>query len=192
MVVVLEHIVTKLQQFYREYRRGPSYRELADLAGYASKQAAHRLAQKLIHAGVLARDATGRLVPHGPRLGLPLLGYVQAGFPSPAEEELIDTVSLDDYLVRKPESSFLLRVEGDSMIDAGIQPGDLVVIERGGTPNNGTIVLAGVDGEWTLKYYHRHGKKVRLVPANPKYPEIVATQELQIGGIVKAVLRRYA
>ncbi len=187
----MDKIVNKLQDFYQRYKRGPSYSELAKLAGFASKQAAYRLAQKLIDAGILTRDATGRLTPNGPRLGTPLLGFVQAGFPTPAQEELIDTMSLDEYLVRKPAASFLLRVSGDSMIEAGIHPNDLVVIERGSSAANGAIVLAEVDGEWTLKYYRKRGSRLELVPANPKYPVITPKGELKIGGVVKAVMRRY-
>ncbi len=188
---MLNPIITKLQTFYQQHRRGPSYSELARLAGFASKQAAYRLAQKLIDAGILVRDGTGRLVPHSPRLGTQLLGYVQAGFPSPAEEELIDTISLDEYLIRKPTASFLLKVSGDSMLDAGIHPNDLVIIERGPTPKNGDIVLADVDGEWTLKYYRKRGKTIELVPANARYPIITPHGELKIGGVLKAVMRRY-
>lgn len=187
----MDHIVEKLQGFYQQYHRGPSYSELARLAGFASKHAAYRLAQKLIDAGLFLRDTTGRLIPNGPRLGTPLLGYVQAGFPSPAEEALIDTISLDEYLVRKPTASFLLKVSGDSMIDAGIHPGDLVIIERGLTPKSGDIVLAEVDQEWTLKYYRKRGTTIALVPANRRYPVITPKGELRISGILKAVMRRY-
>jgi SOS regulatory protein LexA len=185
------NILKQLQAFYAKHRRGPSYSELAQMAGFASKQAAYRLAQKLIDAGILARDPTGKLIPNGPRLGTPLLGYVQAGFPSPAEEELIDTLSLDEYLIRKPAASFLLRVTGDSMIDAGIHPDDIVIIERGKHPSNGAIVLAEVDHEWTLKYYHKRGTRIELRPANPQYPVITARTELNLGGVVRGVIRRY-
>ncbi|MBI4366383.1 MAG: LexA family transcriptional regulator [Deltaproteobacteria bacterium] len=184
-------ILEKLQTFWRAHRRGPSYAELARLAGYASKQAAYRLAQKLIEAGILERDATGRLALRSAGAGMTVAGYVQAGFPAPAEEALQDTVSLEEFLIRKPEASFLVKVAGDSMIDAGIHPGDLVVVERGIVPKNGDIVLAHVDREWTLKYFQRRGGQVRLVPANPRYPEITAREELQIGGVVRASLRRY-
>lgn len=186
-----DRMADTLARFARKHGRGPSYSELAKLAGYASKQAAYRLAQKLVDAGILLRDATGKLSIAQQPIGRRVLGYVQAGFPSPAEEELIDTISLDDYLIRKPAASFLLKVSGDSMIDAGIHPNDLVVIERGGTPANGTIVLAEVDGEWTLKYYQKRGQQVRLLPANANYPVIIPKMELKLGGIVKAVLRRY-
>lgn len=186
-----DRTISMLKAFCRAHHRGPSYAELARMAGYASKQAAYRLAQKLVDLGLFTRDSTGRLCPCSPRLGIALAGYVQAGFPSPAEEELVDTLSLDEYLIRNPDASFLLRVSGDSMIDAGIHPGDLVIVERGGTPKNGDIVLAQVDRDWTLKYFQRRGKQIQLVPANPRYPEMTASEELQLGGIVKAAIRRY-
>jgi len=180
-----------LRRFWRMNRRMPTYSEMCRIFGYGSKNAAFRLAKKLIDEGYVEKDTTGRLTPKGDRLGIPLVGYVQAGFPSPAEEELIDTLSLDEYLVDKPEASFLLKVTGDSMIEAGIHEGDLVIIERGGQPRSGDIVLACVDGEWTLKYYRRARDGVELVPANPKYPVIRPEKELTLGGIVRAVMRRY-
>ena len=88
---------------------------------------------------------------------VPLLGIVEAGFPSPAEEELIDTMSLDEYLIENKEASYILRVKGDSMIDAGIREGDLVIVERTNAPRVGDIVIAEVDGEWTMKYLRKRG-----------------------------------
>jgi repressor LexA len=123
--------------------------------------------------------------------GIRLLGTVQAGFPSPAEEELIDTLSLDEYLIRSPQNSYLIKVTGDSMIDAGIHQGDLVVVERGRDLKNGDIVIAQVDGEWTMKYYERNKSEVVLVPANKKYPKIRPTHQLEIGGVVVSVIRKY-
>ena len=183
--------IEALRSFWRRNRRLPTYSEMCRIFGYSSKNAAFRLAKKLIDEGYIEKDTAGRLAPRGDRLGIPLMGYVQAGFPSPAEEELIDAISLDEYLIEKPEASFLLKVSGDSMIDAGIHEGDLVIVERGGTPRSGDIVLACVDGDWTLKYYRRAGGAVELVPANPNYPVIHPEGELTIGGIIRAAMRRY-
>ncbi|MFH1829787.1 MAG: transcriptional repressor LexA [Pseudomonadota bacterium] len=183
--------IDALRRFWRSNRRMPTYTEMCRIFGYGSKNAAFRLAKKLIDEGYIEKDTAGRLSPKGDRLGIPLMGYVQAGFPSPAEEELIDTLSLDEFLIDKPEASFLLKVSGDSMIDAGIHEGDLVIIERGLTPKSGDIVLACVDSEWTLKYYRKSKGALELVPANSKYPVIRPKNELTIGGIVKAVIRRY-
>ena len=191
MAVEIQEALKSLRRFYRERGRMPSYREMASLYGFASKNAAYYLAGRLIEAGFLTRDSQGRLLPVGARFGLPVLGYVQAGFPSPAEEELIDTLSLDEYLIERPEMSFLLKVTGDSMIEAGIHPDDVVIVERGQQPKNGHIVLAQVDGEWTLKYYQKRQGHICLVPANPKYPVIQPTRELRIEGVIKAVIRKY-
>ncbi len=186
-----EKAVEKLRRFYRANRRLPTYSELAGLFGYSSKNAAYRFARKLIDEGFIEKDETGRLVPKGERLGIPLLGYVQAGFPSPAEEELIDTLSLDEFLIEKPTASFMLKVSGDSMRDAGIHRDDLVIVEKGVTPKNGDVVLACVDNDWTLKYYEKRGGEISLVPANPDYPVIRPRGELTLGGVVRAVIRKY-
>jgi repressor LexA len=183
--------ISILSKFFRDNKRLPSYSEMAALFGFSSKNAVFRLVKRLEAEGYLEKDSHGRLAPLSSRFGLPLLGYVQAGFPSPAEEELVDTLSLDEYLVRNPSASFLLKVTGDSMIDAGIHQDDLTIIERGQTPKNGDIVLAEVDGDWTLKYLEKRGNSVKLVAANKNYPPIVAKQELKIAGIVKGVVRRY-
>ena len=180
-----------LRRFWRMNRRMPTYSEMCRIFGYNSKNAAFRMAKKLIDEGYVEKDDAGRLTPKSERLGIPLMGYVQAGFPSPAEEVLIDTLSLDEFLIDKPEASFLLKVSGDSMIDAGIHEGDLVIVERGVEPKSGDIVLGCVDGDWTLKYYRRAGDEVELVPANAKYPVIRPEGELTLGGVVRAVMRRY-
>ena len=119
------------------------------------------------------------------------LGSIQAGFPSPAEEELLDTMSLDAYLVERPDSTYVVRVSGDSMKDAGIMPGDLVLVERGRTAKNGDIVIAQVDGDWTMKFYDKKGKDAVLRAANPKYAPIVPKRELVVAGVVTAVVCKY-
>ena len=120
-----------------------------------------------------------------------LLGAVQAGFPSPAEEELVDTLSLDEYLIRRPEATFMLTVQGESMIGAGILPGDIVLVEKGVAPKRNDIVVAQVDDEWTIKYFVKDNAGVRLDPANPKYRFIRPRRSLVIGGVVRAVIRKY-
>ena len=184
--------IEALRAFCRREGRMPGYAEMLTLFGYRSKNAVHGLLNRLTALGYLRR--TGRRVaPTGQLLGsLRLLGTVAAGFPSPAEEELADTMNLNDFLVRNPEATFLLTVTGDSMIDAGIQPGDLVLIEKGATPKNNDIVIAQVDGEWTLKYYVPERGGIRLEPANRKYAAIRAKQSLVVGGVVRAVIRKYA
>ena len=186
----LSEAVLKFRRFYRETKRPPSFREVARLFGFKSKNAAYGLVQKLKQHGFLRQDKKGKLLWDS-LAGVKLLGTVQAGWPSPAEEELVDVLSLDEYLIRHPEQSYLIKVTGDSMIDAGIHEGDLVLVERGRTAKDRDIVIAQVDGEWTMKYYEKRGPQVHLVAANKKYAPILPKRELVIGGVVTAVIRKY-
>jgi repressor LexA len=120
-----------------------------------------------------------------------VLGSVEAGFPSPAEEELVDNLSLDDLLIQNREATFLLKVSGYSMTGAGILPGDMVIVDKGRTPRSGDIVIAQVDGEWTMKFLRKRGDDVTLVPANPSFQPIKPKDELKIAGVVTAVVRKY-
>ncbi|MBN1665015.1 MAG: repressor LexA [Deltaproteobacteria bacterium] len=186
-----KHIEQAVASFYRERRRMPTYSEMLDLFGVKSKSVVHYWVEKLIEKGVLEKDAGGFLKPLRASIGLPMVGEVAAGFPSPAEEELRDIISFDEYLITRPESSFLLKVSGDSMIGAGIMEEDLVIVEKGREPKNGDIVLAEVDGDWTMKYFQKKGREVTLEAANPKYPVIRAKTELRLGGVITAVIRKY-
>lgn len=185
--------VRKLREFVRRERRLPSYAEMLKLFGVLSKNTIRVLMLKFVDAGYVKRDSQNKLAPTGKLNGsVRMLGSVAAGFPSPAEEELHDTMNLDEFLIRRPEATFMLTVTGDSMIEAGIQPGDIVLVERGATPKGGDIIVAHVDEEWTLKYYSKDKEGVRLDPANKKYPTIRPKRSLELGGVVKAVIRKYA
>lgn len=183
--------IRSLRDFYARERRAPGYNEMLALFGYRSKNAVFMLLEKLEALGYLRRThgkiaLTGKITG-----GIRLLGAVQAGFPSPAEEELIDTMSLDEFLIEHPEATFMLRVTGDSMVDAGIFAGDIVLVEKGREPKNNDIVIAQVDGEWTMKYFIRKGQNVVLEPANKRYTTIRPQRSLEIGGIVRTVIRKY-
>lgn len=186
-----QSVAGRIGRFYRENRRMPSYAEMLGLLEVKSKSVIHFWVGRLIAEGLLEKDGKGRLRMTRRALAIPLAGAVQAGFPSPEEEALCDVMSLDEYLVNRPETSFLLQVTGDSMIHAGILAGDLVVIEKGREPKNGDIVIAEVDGEWTIKYFRKQGKAVYLEAANPKYPAIRPKAELRFGGVVTAAIRKY-
>lgn len=187
MDAALRHIRT----FFKKQRRLPTYQELADMMGFASKNAAYKLAQKLIDQGYLAKDEKGKLVPRKLFAPLPNSGIVQAGFPTIADEDINDLVSFDEYLIQRPEATFVLNVSGDSMIDAGIHDGDIVLIDRMQTAKQGDIVVANVDGEWTLKYYKKEGNRIVLVPANKNFRNIYPEQSLEIAGVVTSVIRKY-
>ena len=99
---------------------------------------------------------------------------------------------MDEYLIDNPESNFLLKVSGDSMINMGIFEGDIVIIDRNKKPKNGDIVLAQIDNEWTLKIFKidRFKKQVFLQAANPKYPPLFPKNQLQIYGVVRGLIRK--
>jgi len=119
--------IALLRRFYFKHKRLPSYQEMLILFKLKSKNAVFRIMNKLIDHGFLKKDESGRLSACKSFYGVKILGNIEAGFPSPAEEELADAISLDDYLITNKQSSFLLKVSGISMINAGIRPGDLVV-----------------------------------------------------------------
>ena len=187
----VKSVAQKIADFSRERHRMPTYEEMLTLLALLSKSVVHFWMNKLLEEGILQKDKTGHLTFIKPIVGVPLAGNVSAGFPSPAEEELRDVISFDEYLITNQSKSFLLKVDGDSMIGAGIMPGDLVLVERGREPKTGDIVIAEVDGAWTMKYFHKKGKEVYLEAANPKYPRIKPIAEKRLGGVVTAVVRKY-
>jgi SOS regulatory protein LexA len=152
----------------------------------------YKLVERFVERDWLEKDARGKLLPGRRFHDLRMLGTVAAGFPSPAEEELADTISLEELLIRNKDATYLLKVNGDSMIEAGILPGDYLLVERGATPRDGDIVIAQVDREWTMKYFRKRGKKVFLEAANKNYQPIHPTEELKIAAVVRSVVRRYA
>ena len=183
--------IRDIADFYHKKGRMPSFSEIGDMVGIKSKNAVYKLVNKLEKLKVLERDDKGRLIPGSIASSVKILGTVEAGFPSPAEEELSDTLSLDALLVKNPQATFLLKVSGYSMSEAGILPGDMVIVDKGQVPKSGDIVIAEVDGEWTMKYLDKSGDGVTLMPANPKFKPIKPKKELKIAGVVTAVVRKY-
>jgi repressor LexA len=188
---VLRSRVQDIGAFYRERGRMPSFSEIGEIVGFRSKNAVSKLVGRLEKLGVVGKDEKGRLIPGSLALSVKVLGTVEAGFPSPAEEELVDTLSFDDLLIQNREATFLLKVSGDSMSGAGILPGDMVIVDRSRTPRSGDIVIAEVDGAWTMKYLKKEGEVVALIAANPNYQPVRPKRELKIAGVVTAVVRKY-
>ena len=186
---------TAFVQFYRQHHRMPSVREIQSLFRFRSPRAAAKLIEKLVGLDMLTKDHTGRLLPGRSFFALRVLGNIQAGFPSPAEEELGDTIDLNDLLIQNHEATYLVKAQGDSMIDAGIFDGDLVLVERRSDAKPGDIVIARVDGDgWTMKYLAKRGGRLYLQPANkanPKYRPIIPKQELKIEAVVIAGIRHF-
>jgi len=182
---------TKLESFYSQNKRMPTYSEMTKLFGFKSKNAVFRVVEKLLDAGLVAKDHLGRLIPSETFGEIQLAGFVTAGLPATVEEELADTVNLDDMLVKNKALTYMLEVDGDSMIDAHIEKGDMVLVERANQAKDGDIVIAEVDGEFTMKYFRKVGSKAWLEPANKNYKPIYPEHSLNINAVVKAVIRKY-
>ena len=117
---------------------------------------------------------------------------ISAGFPSPADDFKEIRISLDRELVKNSESTFYARVSGDSMIDAGLDDGDLLIIDRSLSPENGKIAICFIDGDFTVKRIKKDKNKLYLVPENKKYKplELKEENELIIWGIVEYVIKK--
>lgn len=181
----------RIRDFHRTHRRLPSYAEMLSLFGFSSRASVWKLIARLVHGGFLLKDKGGKLAPGNMQEDLRVLGLVEAGFPSPAEEDHGDMLSLDEYLIPNRDASYMLRVKGDSMQDAGIMEGDMVIVERTHSAKAGDIVVAEVDGAWTMKYLRMKNGRPYLEAANKRYKPIIPRGELHIQAIVRAVVRKY-
>jgi len=136
----------------------------------------------------------GQSVEQTPSQEFPLFSSkVAAGMPSFADEHLDDSIDLNNYLVDKPVSTFMLRVQGLSMRDAGILPDDILIVDRSQKAKHNKIIIAAVDGELTVKRLYRRGDTLKLLPENPDYSEIVIRDESQlvIWGVVTGSFRKF-
>ena len=115
---------------------------------------------------------------------------VQAGFPSPADDYIEAKLDLNEYLIKNPASTFLVKATGDSMIGAGIQEGSILVVDRSIEAKDGCIVIAAINGELTVKRLKKRGKECSLMPENPKYKPIKITEEMDgtIWGVVTTTI----
>ncbi len=181
----------KLSAFYGTNNRMPTYSEMMKLFGFKSKNAVSRLVDKMLDAGFVEKDHLGRMVPTSMFNETPLLGLVKAGFPSDVDEMVETTINLNNFLINKKDKTYILEVDGKSMIDAHIDDGDMVIAERTETARDGDIVIAEVDGEFTMKFFRKSGTKVWLEPANRDFKNIYPERSLKIVAIVKGVVRKY-
>lgn len=189
----LQHVKKKITKFYAAKRTMPTFSEMVLMFGYKSKNSVHRLVEKLMEEEFVDKDSRGGLVPGRAFGAVRMLGYVEAGFPTATEEELVDTVDIDRLLVGNRERMFMLRVSGESMIDEGINDGDYVLVERTMDAREGDIIVAFIDGGYTVKFLRSKNGRAYLEPANKNFPNIVPREndELQICAVVRAVIRKY-
>ena len=192
-------VLNYIGEFQRKRGYSPSLADLALAFGVSSKNAVAKVVNVLVREAFLEKDPKGRIkimeisdkdsggsVP----MMLPLFGPISAGFAAPVEEQAEEMITLDTYLVGDRSSTFLLRVKGDSMIEAGIFEGDIVVVNRKKSPKPGDIVVGVLDGEFTLKRLRRDKGKYYLQAENAAYPDMYALDELQVAGVVGSVIRK--
>lgn len=184
--------LSRLRDYFAENQAFPSYQKLTVHLGLASRSAVKKILDRLSSHGFLTRNADGHWIP-GTRFFERMLSQtaVLAGPPSAAEDLSGEPFAIDQWFVRKPSATFLLPVKGDSMIEAGICEGDVAVVERQSRAEVGQLVVALVDGEWTLKTLARDESDYLLLPANAAYSPIRPQGALQICGVVVGIMRRY-
>jgi repressor LexA len=186
-----------IREFQKKKGYSPSLSDLAIAFGVRSKNAVAKVVNALVREKVIDKDPKGRIkILESDEVSpmaftLPLFGPIPAGFAAPAEEQAEELLTIEHYLVRDKHSTFLLRVKGNSMIGAGINEGDLVVVERGKEPKVNDIVVGVLDGEYTLKRLRRDKGKFYLQAENPDYPDLYAMNDLQVAGVVRGIIRRY-
>jgi repressor LexA len=192
---VLEFIKTEL----RRNGVAPSSREIQEHFGFSSQTAAMNHLKALARKGAIERlpkraraVALPRLIRNSTIVDVPVYGQIPAGMASYAEQENEGFISIDSSSsgVRANAQTFALRVRGDSMIEAHITDGDTVILEQR-EPRNGDIVAALIDGETTLKRYILRDGKPHLKAENPAYPELIPARELQIQGVMVALVRKF-
>jgi len=186
-----KHLAT-LQHYYAEHRVLPSYARLMSLLGFASKSAIKKLLERLEVAGMLERTPDGDWSP-GDRFFERAIATqpVAAGMPLSTDGDIHEQITVDRYLIQQPDNTVLIRIKGDSMIEAGIHDGDLAVVERKTDAAVGNIIVAIVDDQFTLKTLARDKTGYHLLPANSNYPVIRPKGKLEIFGVVVGLVRRY-
>jgi len=188
-----QQILTVIRESIRKRGYPPTVREIGQIVGLGSTSSVAHHLKALERHGYLRRDAHGsRAVdvrgPGQDGVRVPVLGTIAAGAPILAEEYAEDELTLPSSLVGQG-TVFALNVKGDSMIDAAICDGDLVVVRQQPTADNGDIVAALIDGEATVKEYRARGGRVDLVPRNPLY-EVIPGDTATILGKIVCVIRR--
>lgn len=183
--------LARLQDYYAQHRALPSYASIGALLGLKSKSSVAALVARLKIAGYLEATPDRRLAPTKRFFARPLASVpVRAGLPEAVEDDEADAVTIDDYLIERPSQTVLVRVRGDSMIDAGIFEGDLVVVEKRPAAQKGDIVVAIVDGQFTLKRLDLEQGRFVLRAENPAYPVIRPEGALEIFGVMVGLVRK--
>jgi repressor LexA len=180
-----------LQDYYARHRALPSYASIGQLLGLKSKSSVAAMVARLKLQGFIESTPDRRLAPTGRFFARPLaLSPVQAGDPNPVDDGQSDALTIDDYLIERPSQTVLIRVKGDSMQDAGILEGDLVVVEKTASAKRGDIVVAVVDNQFTLKRLDVERGQFVLKPENKAYAVIRPEGTLEIFGVMVGLVRK--
>lgn len=184
--------LAKLQDYYADWKSIPSYASLCEVFGIASKSWVKAVLDRLCKAGFIERTPDGAWIPTRQFFARPFAeSAVQAGMPVSVTATQGDYYVIDEMLIDTPSLTTMIPVKGDSMIDAGIHDGDIAVVEKRNLANVGDIVVAIVDGEFTLKKLDKERGKYVLLPANPAYPVIHPQGTLEIFGVLTGLIRKY-
>jgi len=183
--------LAELQDYYARHRVLPSYARIGALVGMNSKASVAEMVMRLKSEEFLESSPDRRLKPGKRFFERPLWESVRAGLPSPAADTGPETLTIDEYLVAQPSRTHLIKVKGDSMIDAGIHDGDIVIVEKRVAANVGDIVVAILDNEFTLKRLDREKGRIVLRPENKAYPIIRPKGDAEIFGVVVGMFRKY-
>jgi repressor LexA len=180
-----------LQDYYARHRALPSYASIGQLLGLRSKSSVAAMVARLKLAGFVDSTPDRRLAPTKRFFERPLAADpVHAGTPSRIDDAPADALTIDDYLIERPSQTVLVRVKGDSMIEAGILDGDLVVVEKTPSAKRGDIVVAIVDNQFTLKRLDLDRGRFVLKPENKGYPVIRPEDVLEIFGVMVGLVRK--
>jgi SOS regulatory protein LexA len=183
--------LASLQDYYARHRALPSYASIGTLLGLKSKSSVAALVARFKLAGYLESTPDRRLAPTKRFFARPLAeSPVRAGLPEQMDDAEADALTIDDYLIERPSQTVLIRVKGDSMIDAGIFDGDLVVVEKRPSAQKGEIVVAIVDNQFTLKRLDMEQGRFILKPENKAYPTIRPEGALEIFGVMVGLVRK--
>lgn len=183
--------LSKLQDYYALHRVLPSYSAVGALVNFNSKASVAEMVLRLKARGFLESSPDRRLKP-GPRFfERTIAESVQAGVPTPVPDAVHETLTIDEHLISNPSKTVLIKVKGESMIDAGIRSGDVVVVEKRASANVGDIVVAIVDNEFTLKRLDREKGRLVLRAENKAYPVIRPKEDLEVFGVVVGLFRKY-
>ena len=183
--------LTTLQDYYARHRALPSYASIGGLLGLRSKSSVAALVARLKLAGYLESTPDRRLAPTRRFFARPLADApVRAGLPEAVDDTDAEALTIDDYLIERPSSTVLIRVKGDSMMDAGIFDGDLVVVEKRPSAHKGEIVVAIVDNQFTLKRLDVEAGKFILRAENKAYAPIRPEGALEIFGVMVGLVRK--